>query len=89
MWAIMVIPEALLPCRPLAYNWDPTIPGGICGDRNKVYISSAALNVVTDFMVIGLPLELPLSHKLDILFMFTMGILSVAGITALIETNQC
>jgi hypothetical protein len=77
----MVILEALLLCCPLAFNWDPTISGGVCGDHNKVYISSGALNVVTDIMIIVLPvphllqLKLPPRHKLGVLFMFTMSIL--------------
>lgn len=81
IWGISVTLEALLLCRPLAFNWDPTIPGGVCGDRNKAYISSGAMNVVTDLMVIALPLphiwqvRLPLRPKLVVLFMFTMGIL--------------
>lgn len=81
MWAISVILEALLLCRPFAFNWDPTIPGGVCGDRNRVYVSAGVLNVVTDFMVIALPvphilgLKLVLRRKLGLLFMFTMGIL--------------
>jgi len=50
MWAISVILETFLLCRPLAYNWNTSI-NGKCGDRNTVYVSAGALNVVTDFMV--------------------------------------
>ena len=80
MWAMSVILEAFLLCRPLAANWDSTIPG-VCGDRNTVYISSGALNVMTDLMIIALPLpyilrlNLALRRKLGLLLMFTMGIL--------------
>jgi hypothetical protein len=81
MWAVSVVLEALLLCRPLAFNWDPTIPGGVCGERNAAYITSGVLNVVTDCMTISLPvphilrLNLALRRKLGLLFMFTMGIL--------------
>jgi len=50
MWALIIILETFLLCRPLAYNWDSMIKG-TCGDRNTVYVSAGALNVVTDFMV--------------------------------------
>jgi hypothetical protein len=81
MWAVSVTLEALLLCRPLAANWDPTTQGGVCGDRDTVYVSSGALNVMTDLMVIALPLphilrlNLALHRKLGLLFMFSMGTL--------------
>jgi hypothetical protein len=80
MWAMSVILETFLLCRPLAYNWDSTIKG-TCGQRNRVYVSAGALNVVTDFMVMSLPvphllrLQLALSRKLCLLLMFSLGIL--------------
>ncbi|KAL4926726.1 uncharacterized protein BDV17DRAFT_293307 [Aspergillus undulatus] len=38
LWAISVVLETLLLCRPLAFNWDTTIPGGGCGNRNATYV---------------------------------------------------
>jgi len=81
MWAMSIVLETFLLCRPLAFNWDPTIPGGVCGQRNKVYVSAGALNVVTDFMVMLLPvphilgLQLAIRRKLGLLLMFSLGIL--------------
>lgn len=80
LWAISVILETFLLCRPLAFNWDPTIKGS-CGDRNTVYVTAGALNIVTDFMVIALPLphvwklQLPFARKVGLVVMFSIGIL--------------
>jgi hypothetical protein len=79
-WAISVVLETFLLCRPLAFNWDTTIKG-VCGNRNTVYVSAGALNVVTDFMVMLLPiphiikLQLAVKKKLGLVFMFSIGIL--------------
>lgn len=79
-WAVSVILETFLLCRPLAYNWDSTIEG-VCGDRNNVYVSAGALNVVTDFMVMSLPipqickLQLDPRKKIGLVGMFSLGIL--------------
>lgn len=81
-WAFSVILETFLLCRPLAYNWDTTIDG-VCGERNKVYVSAGALNVITDFMVMALPvphilsLQLKIKKKMGLILMFSLGILFV------------
>jgi hypothetical protein len=75
-----VVLETFLLCRPLAYNWDTSIKG-TCGQRNTVYVSAGALNVVTDFMVMCLPiphilkLQLAWSRKLGLILMFSLGVL--------------
>ena len=86
-WALSIILEAFLLCRPLAYNWDSTIEG-VCGNRSKVYISAGALNVVTDFMVMALPiphifgLQLRIKKKLGLVLMFSLGLLFVTSLSA-------
>ncbi|KAH7418087.1 hypothetical protein BKA64DRAFT_187790 [Cadophora sp. MPI-SDFR-AT-0126] len=79
-WAISVVLETFLLCRPLTFNWNPTIEGGVCGDRNTVYVSAGALNVVTDFMVMALPiphilkLQLHWRRKVGLVIMFSLGL---------------
>jgi len=79
LWAISVVLETFLLCRPVAFNWDQTVKG-TCGDRNTVYVSAGALNIVSDFMVLALPiphiwdLQLPLARKLGLVVMFSLGI---------------
>ena len=40
-------------CRPFAYNWDKSIPGGECGASDPAYITIAALDILGDAMIIG------------------------------------
>ena len=80
LWAIHIILETFLICRPLSLNWDPTVKG-ICGDRNAMFVVAGATNMVTDLMVMVLPvptiwgLHMPTSRKLGIMVIFSLGIL--------------
>ena len=82
-----IVLETFLLCRPLAFNWDSTIPGGVCGARNTVYVSAGSLNVVTDFMVMMLPiphilkLHLATKRKIGLVLMFSLGVLYVFPFT--------
>ncbi|KAG6354943.1 hypothetical protein INS49_004024 [Diaporthe citri] len=84
MWMASVVLETFLLCRPLAFNWDTTIPGGACGDRNAVFVIAGVTNMVTDFMVLLLPvpcilkLQMPTGQKFGLLLVFCMGILITA-----------
>jgi len=80
MWVLSIVLETFLLCRPLAFNWDTTIDGS-CGERNRVYVSAGSLNIITDVMVLTLPmpkiwgLQLPLKRKLGLMVIFSLGIL--------------
>ncbi|KAJ6134358.1 hypothetical protein N7523_000680 [Penicillium sp. IBT 18751x] len=80
MWAVSVILETFLLCRPLAYNWDTSI-AGTCGNRNATYVVAGTLNLVTDLMVMALPiphiwkLQLSLSKKIALCGVFSVGLL--------------
>jgi hypothetical protein len=80
MWAASVILETFLLCRPLAYNWDISIPG-TCGNRNATYVVAGTLNLITDLMVMALPiphiwkLQLTLAKKVALCGVFSLGLL--------------
>lgn len=81
LWCSTVILCSFLLCRPLAYNWDPTLPGGICGDRVASYVSTGVLNIITDVAVLCLPLpviwklQMRTASKIGLLVVFTAGFL--------------
>ena len=50
---IMVISIGAGLCRPFAYNWDKSIPGGKCGALDPAYIAIAALDILGDAMIVG------------------------------------
>lgn len=57
-WGIMVILTGLLMCRPFAFNWDQTIPGGECADQKSTFLAVGVLDLVTDLCVFILPLPM-------------------------------
>ncbi|KAJ5885374.1 hypothetical protein N7495_009884 [Penicillium taxi] len=79
-WAISVILETLLLCRPLKYNWDTSIKG-TCGNRNAGYVIAGTMNLITDLMVMGLPiphiwkLQLNTAKKAALSSVFCIGLL--------------
>jgi hypothetical protein len=50
-----IILEAFLLCRSFTYDWDVSIKG-TCGNRPATFMVTGVMNVVTDLMVIALPL---------------------------------
>lgn len=53
-------------CRPFAYNWNPDIPGGKCGDLWAWYQYSGIMNLAFDVVLLGIPFPAILGLRLDI-----------------------
>lgn len=72
--------EAFLICRPYAKNYHVDLPG-YCGNVRTFYIWLSALNLVSDLVILLLPipfvykLQLPLKKRLGLVAMFTVGVL--------------
>lgn len=66
-------------CRPFAFQWDRKIPGGHCGDIITAYQFIGVPNIVTDVMMMVLPmpaiykLHVDLAAKLGLFATFLMG----------------
>ena len=71
----------LFQCWPIAFNWDPTIKGGRCVEKSILFTTTAAFNIFTDLVVLGLPLwilvdlNIPRKTKFALLFVFLLGFL--------------
>ncbi|KAL2201119.1 hypothetical protein P885DRAFT_73471 [Corynascus similis CBS 632.67] len=85
----------LLQCTPISLNWDPTVSGGYCVDRRILYISTSAFNIVTDVLILGLPLwifsslKIPKRAKTALLIIFLLGFLvTITSIVRLILLVQ-
>ena len=82
--SIMVI-AMIFQCRPLNRVWDPTVKAE-CIEINKVWIVMGSLNVVTDFLLLYLPLpqiwklQMRRETKLQLISIFSIGSLSVTHI---------
>jgi len=83
LWVFGTILAGCLICRPFPMNWDPSIPGGYCGDQVLSFTVTGVLNLLTDVMVLVLPLpylvklQMRLYKKLVLLGVFSMGFLFV------------
>ncbi|OQD83699.1 hypothetical protein PENANT_c015G05251 [Penicillium antarcticum] len=93
-WVASILTIALL-CRPVAYNWDRTIPG-VCGDVIKTEYASAGFNMGIDLGVVLLPLpivwrlHMSSRKKTGVTASFALGVLT-AGINLgrIIQTKLC
>lgn len=52
-------------CTPFAYNWDKSIPGGRCFNTVAFVYSSSVPNIVTDLVVLLLPIRTVLNLKVS------------------------
>lgn len=81
-------------CVPRAKIWDPTMPGR-CVNVNIAFVTTAAVNVVSDFSILLLPLgriwqlQMPTRRKLTISAVFAAGLFGcIASIMRLIYSIQ-
>jgi hypothetical protein len=80
-WTIATILAGCLVCRPFAFNWDKTIINGSCGDQVTSFTFTGLINLITDIIVILLPmqplyqLQMALYKKLTLGLVFGLGIL--------------
>lgn len=79
-WAAIVL-RIFFFCRPFAYNWDKSIPGGSCLDVPASYLRVGGLsivNLVLDVIVIILPL--PILWNLNMATTKKVAISAVFGV---------
>lgn len=78
--AVMVV-TMIFQCRPFRRVWDPTVKAD-CVDISKVWIVMASLNVLTDFLLLCLPLpqlwklQMHRGTKVQLIGIFSIGSLS-------------
>lgn len=75
---VAVIFESFLLCRPFAFTWDKTIPGGVCGDSTTAYLAIAIVNLIIDLMVLVLPM--PVLWSLQMPFRKKAAISGILGL---------
>lgn len=84
LWAIATIITGCLICQPFEMNWNPTLPGGHCGDQVLSFTITGVLNLLTDLMVLLLPipylvkLQMRLYKKIVLIGVFSIGLLYVS-----------
>ncbi|KAL4919246.1 hypothetical protein BDW62DRAFT_47106 [Aspergillus aurantiobrunneus] len=80
-WGFSIVLESFLLCQPVEFNYNPMRPGGgKCGNRNAAFVVAGVLNMVTDFMVMLLPvpyiwgLQLATGRKVGLVITFCLGL---------------
>ncbi|KAL6882216.1 hypothetical protein HDV57DRAFT_52500 [Trichoderma longibrachiatum] len=70
-------------CKPIEKAWRKTLPG-VCVNSISIWYSTSVLNIVTDILIIGLPvneirrLQLRLARKLLLCALFSLGVFVIA-----------
>ncbi|QDS74142.1 hypothetical protein FKW77_001177 [Venturia effusa] len=81
LWNSANVVASFLICRPLARNWNVTIPG-TCGSEPRFYLAMGIVNIITDIALIVLPmpylcnLRMSSHKKLVAMSMFSIGIMT-------------
>lgn len=80
MWNTGNIVGGFLVCRPLAKNWNFSLPG-TCGSQPNYYFSMGIINIITDIFLIALPmpylyrLRLELRKKILAMALLSIGVM--------------
>ena len=80
LWSTGNILQVFLICRPFRATYDPSVQGE-CGDQIASFIAIGAFNIVTDLLILTLPiptiwsLSMRLSTRVGILGVFSIGLL--------------
>ncbi|KAL8667558.1 MAG: hypothetical protein Q9168_007229 [Polycauliona sp. 1 TL-2023] len=87
LWWIGLMITAFLHCRPFAYNWDRSIPGGHCSNDKLVGYTITSINIVTDLVVLVLPIpwlwgmNMAVPKRMAVVCLFVLGsFVCIAGI---------
>lgn len=78
-YSIGIILALIFPCNPIAANWDLSIKEYKCIDKAGIYLATAAVNVITDFLILTLPipmvirLQMPKMQKIGLIIIFAVG----------------
>jgi hypothetical protein len=80
---VALLGPLIFPCTPFKKAWDVTIIEGSCIDRTPVFMATAVLNMITDVLLLILPipmvvkLHMPRVQKMGLVCAFSIGSASV------------
>ncbi|PNP57416.1 hypothetical protein THARTR1_02413 [Trichoderma harzianum] len=82
-YTLAAVLMTIFACNPIEKSWNKPLPGK-CVNSISIWYSTSVLNIVTDILIIGLPineirrLQLPLVKKLLLCALFSLGIFVIA-----------
>ena len=80
-WWVAIFFTSIFTCSPVQYQWDKTIPGGYCLQQEKFFLGNALPNIVTDALVVILPmpiiwrLQMAMRRKILLTMLFALSTL--------------
>ncbi|KAI1074908.1 hypothetical protein F5B20DRAFT_418294 [Whalleya microplaca] len=94
IWTIANLLQPLLLCRPLRRLWDISAEG-TCGDRKASFIAIGSFSIVTDLIILVLPLpavwklQMGSRTKLGLTFCFLLGLfVTITAIARIVYLNR-
>ncbi|KAH7209797.1 hypothetical protein DER44DRAFT_809455 [Fusarium oxysporum] len=92
----------LFGCTPFKKSWDLTILEGSCVDRGAVYICTAALGILSDLILLVMPLpmilqlQMPRRQKAGLVVLFVIGsatlvtsVVRLVLLVPIVDANDC
>ncbi|TGO08978.1 hypothetical protein BTUL_0184g00250 [Botrytis tulipae] len=82
-YSIAAVSATIWSCNPIEKSWNKALPGS-CIQIGNVWYSTSVMAIVTDLIIIVLPiyqirrLQLPLSQKFGLVLMFSLGFFVIA-----------
>lgn len=86
-WSLAVVLVSIFQCQPIQKAFDPFMTQGHCIDNTKFFIGNAVPNILTDVLILFLPvyeirkLHLPRGQRVALASIFLLGA-GVVGISA-------
>ena len=78
-FGVWVFFASIFGCRPVNFFWNRTNPNGRCFNEKAFYFSNAAFNIITDLIILAVPmpmfksLQLPRKQKHVLMAVFAAG----------------
>jgi hypothetical protein len=84
-------------CRPFAANFNPHLPGAVCGNQQAGWLGTGIANIVTDVLILSLPmrnvwhLQIPSRTKIAVAGVFGIGfitvVISIVRLVTILQIN--
>ncbi|KAL9090541.1 MAG: hypothetical protein Q9165_005302 [Trypethelium subeluteriae] len=99
-WGANLMIAAALVCRPMAYSWNPSIPGGSCNEhaKNTIYAALSVYTILHNVVIWSIPqvlvwrLHMSTANKIGLSAIFALGILdigiAIVRFTAILTLNE-
>ena len=66
-------------CTPVNFFWDKTVPGGRCINQNAFYITGSSVQLLTDIVILVIPLPAVWSLQINIAKKIALSIIFLLG----------